>query len=369
MDPSIGFDDLEFSQQTIRTVVVKCHEDSIEVTVRADLFGLGLPVEPKHLSLGPADDQQDSCRVAVSEGGLHAIRAPLNGCGTKVMLTEDAVVYTNVLLYNPVPLSRDAVYMEGASIPVRCEYGRRYSVSSSALRPTWSSLTATQATHLDLDFHLRLKTGDWSRERQSSVYYLGDMVNMEASVDVGNHLPLSLYADRCVATLAPDVNTLPRYSFIDHNGCFIDSQLSGFGSRFLPRVRDEVLQIQFQPFLFHQDVRNNIYITCYLVAVPISKKDPVKKACSYIDGRWRSVDDDDSICESCGRQEETSHTIGAKPAAHHTDQRGTLTRRSLDTRWELHEMMTTLGPLVFLPLTSWKTWKPHVAQLENKRIK
>ena len=58
---------------------------------------------------------------------------------------------------------------------------------------------------------------DWSSERTSSVYFLGDVVNMEASVD-HHHLPLRLYADRCVATLTPDMDSDPRYAFIDHQG-------------------------------------------------------------------------------------------------------------------------------------------------------
>lgn len=128
---------------------------------------------------------------------------------------------------------------------------RRYAVSSGALRPTWSPPTSIRSTLLHLDFHLRLMTseavsvwhglcldlvmvpsqrcsfhrcdvsccssGDWSSERESSVYVLGETVNIEASVD-HHHLPLRLYADSCVATLTPDVNSYPRYPFIDHQG-------------------------------------------------------------------------------------------------------------------------------------------------------
>lgn len=62
-----------------------------------------------------------------------------------------------------------------------------------------------------------LSSDDWSSERKSSVYFLGEMVNIEASVDHHN-LPLRLYADNCVATLTSDVNSYPRYLFIDHQG-------------------------------------------------------------------------------------------------------------------------------------------------------
>ncbi|KAM4611332.1 zona pellucida sperm-binding protein 3-like isoform 2-T2 [Polymixia lowei] len=176
------------------------------------------------------------------------------------------------------------------------------------------------------------------------------MVNIEASVDVANHLPLSLYVDTCAATLAPDVNSHPRYSFIDQQGCFRDSKLTGSRSSFLPRVQDELLQIQLEPFLFHGDDRHTIYITCHLEAVPISKTDPVKKACSYNNGRWRSVDGDSYVCESCGKDEETS---SAKPAAYQSNHKRALKSQTRKKRNDLHKE-TTLGPFVFLP---WKTLK------------
>lgn len=79
-----------------------------------------------------------------------------------------------------------------------------------------------------------------------------------------------------------------------------------------------------------------IYITCYLEAVPLSKKDPEKKACSFITGRsvsvwedgrswkiyvmqntfgfafrWRSADGDDHACESCDRPGEAAEGSSA----------------------------------------------------------
>ncbi|XP_027144004.1 zona pellucida sperm-binding protein 3 isoform X2 [Larimichthys crocea] len=185
--------------------------------------------------------------------------------------------------------------------------------------------------HLNLDFQLRLMADDWSSERKSSVYFLGETVNIEASVD-HRHLPLRLHVDSCVATLTSDVNSYPRYPFIDHQGCFTDSKLSGSRSRFLPRVQNHLLQIQLQPFLFHHDHRHTIYITCYLEAEPVSRKDPVKRACSFTNGRWRSVDGDDSVCESCSATSIHKRTPRSKTKHRQT---------------ELH-VETRLGPMIFL---------------------
>uniref|UniRef100_A0A3B4ZVQ9 Zona pellucida sperm-binding protein 3 n=1 Tax=Stegastes partitus TaxID=144197 RepID=A0A3B4ZVQ9_9TELE len=304
--------------------VLKCHEDSIEVVMRAQLFDPGLPAEPMRLRLGPARDVQDRCIARVSGNGEYIIRAPLAECGNKVMV-ESAVLYSNLLLYYPPP-SSPGVQVEGAAISVQCEYKRRYTVSSSALRPTWSPFTFVQSAHLDLDFHLRLMTDDWNSERPSSVYFLGDTVNIEASVD-HRHLPLRLFVSSCVATLTSDLiktTSFEHTAAINLPGscvpfylsapcrCFTDSQLSGSNSRFLPRVHNNLLQIQLEPFLFHQDPRHTMYITCYLEAEP--KNNPVKKACSFISDRsvWRSVDGNDQACESCDdavSSTESSHKV------------------------------------------------------------
>ncbi|XP_075968558.1 zona pellucida sperm-binding protein 3-like isoform X2 [Anarhichas minor] len=321
----------------VKTFVLKCHEDSMEVVIKADLFDPGRPVEPTHLRLGPFSAVRDHCTARVSGNGEYIIRAPLTECGSKVTFTQSAVLYNNLLLYSPPPASPGGMLRaEGAAVPVQCGYARRYTVS----KPTWSPPISIQSTHLDLDFHLRLMTNDWSSERKSSLYFLGDVVNMEASVD-HHHLPLRLYADSCVATLTPDVNSYPRYPFIDHHGCFTDSQLDGSSSRFLPRVQGEVLHIRLEPFLFHQDHRHTIYVTCYLEAEPSSNKHPVKKACWFMRGRWRSVDGDDGVCGSCSRVE-TNDISGAK-----SNHKRVLMITTKPRQTELHR--TNLGPMIFLP--------------------
>uniref|UniRef100_UPI0037E98FF8 zona pellucida sperm-binding protein 3-like n=1 Tax=Semicossyphus pulcher TaxID=241346 RepID=UPI0037E98FF8 len=312
-----------------KTFVLKCLEDSIEVVMKANLLDPGLPVEPAHLTLGPVDAAtQHFCRATASESGDYVIRAPLTDCGGEVTFTQSALLYNNLLLYSP-PTS--GALQVGAAVPVQCEYGRRYSVSSGALKPTWSPLIS-KSERLHLEFHLRLMTDDWSGERTSPVYFLGETVNIEASVD--HHLPLRLYVNGCVATLTSNVNSDPSYPFIDHQGCFTDSQLHGSGSRFLPRLEDKLLHIQLQPFLFHQDHRLTIYITCNLEAEPISVKDPVKKNCSFINGRWRSVDGDDGVCESCGSSSKSNH-------------RRALRSRTQHRQTEL-QRVTGLGPVIFL---------------------
>ncbi|KAM9718057.1 zona pellucida sperm-binding protein 3-like [Menidia menidia] len=311
---------------------VRCHRDGVEVKIQAHLMEDGPPGGPGRWRLGPPGGAPDACVARATPTGEYTIRARLDECGSRVMFTEDAVLYHNLLLFFPPSPDGDGGLQMGAAVPLLCEYDRRYRVSSGPLRPTWTPLVSVQSAQLPLGFRIRLMTDDWSKERRSAVYLMGETVHMEASVDPDHRPPLRLYAGGCVATLSPDVDSHPRYPFIDHQGCFTDSRLSGSGSRFLPRVRDHLLQIQLEPFLFHQDHRRTIYVTCHLEAAPASQTDHQKKACSFINGSWTSADGDHDVCQSCG---------DSNPE---TGQR----RKREPTRKELH-WQSTLGPILLLP--------------------
>ncbi|XP_024143985.1 zona pellucida sperm-binding protein 3 [Oryzias melastigma] len=304
---------------------VRCEEDSMEVVVRAppNEFGFFEESAPPRLGLSGA---RDHCAARPSASGDYVIRVPLSACGSSLTFTKSAVLFSNLLL---LPLPSSIWDVKEAAIPVLCQYKRKYTVSSGELRPTWTPHISVQSAYLQLDFRLRLMTSDWSSEKKFPVYFTGETVHMEASVD--HYRPsLRLYVGSCVATLTPDVNSHPRYPFIDHRGCFVDSLLSGSRSRFLPRVQDQLLHIQLQPFLFHEDHRHNMYITCYLEASVVSEEEPENRACSFISGRWRSVDGDDDACESCSSTAEYGHK-----------------RAQRSQRGHAHE--TTVGPIVFLP--------------------
>ncbi|XP_078387182.1 zona pellucida sperm-binding protein 3-like [Cetorhinus maximus] len=125
-------------------------------------------------------------------------------------------------------------------------YFRKGNVSSDPIKPTWIPFSSTKSGEGNLSFSLRLMKGDWLTERTSTVYYLGELIHIEASVSMTNHMPLKLYIDRCVATLSPDKDSTPRYSFIDHNGCLLDSKAEDSFSTFvLPRDEQELDKLRF----------------------------------------------------------------------------------------------------------------------------
>lgn len=97
-------------------------------------------------------------------------------------MTEDSLVYTNLLMYSPVASPDGLIRMEEAVIPIECHYKRsvyfffflkfhgqyltlnnvlflrKYSLSSSSLTPTWIPFMSTQAAVETLDFDLRVMT-------------------------------------------------------------------------------------------------------------------------------------------------------------------------------------------------------------------
>nr|XP_033465071.1 uncharacterized protein LOC117245696 [Epinephelus lanceolatus] len=112
----------------LKTFAVKCHEDSMEVVVKAYLFDPGRPVEPTHLRLGPVRAAGDHCTAKESGNGELVIRAALTECGSRVMFTRSSVLYNNFLLYSPPPppppSPGDVMQAVAAAVPVQCEYDR-----------------------------------------------------------------------------------------------------------------------------------------------------------------------------------------------------------------------------------------------------
>lgn len=71
----------------VKTFVVKCDGDSVEVVMKAYLLDPSLPVEPEHLRLGPVSAGRRHCTAKVSGNGEYIIRAPLTDCGSEVMVS------------------------------------------------------------------------------------------------------------------------------------------------------------------------------------------------------------------------------------------------------------------------------------------
>uniref|UniRef100_A0A8C2WI36 Zona pellucida sperm-binding protein 3 n=1 Tax=Cyclopterus lumpus TaxID=8103 RepID=A0A8C2WI36_CYCLU len=265
-------------QEQENTVRVTCHPDSLEIIIKADMFGVGAPVNGIELRLGV---------------DFKCIYSP--------QMTEDSLVYTNLLVYSPVASPDGVVRMDEAVIPIECHYERSYSLSSSSLIPTWIPFMSTQASLMYFCFC----ADDWLYQRSSNVFYLGEPIGIEASVSVGHHPGLRVFVSSCVATLYPDVSSEPRYVFVE-NGCLVDSELPGSRSHFLSRTQDDKLHLTIDAFKFYNEDRGELYITCHLNAVLANDAEAPNKACSFVNGRWRSADGNDYLCGYCQSRKPSS---------------------------------------------------------------
>ncbi|XP_056274005.1 zona pellucida sperm-binding protein 3-like [Pseudoliparis swirei] len=333
-------------QEQVNTVRVTCHPHSLEIIIQADMFEVGAPVNGDELRLGL--EHNDHCRATIFSGDEYRILVKLVDCGTKQKMTEDALVYTNLLVYSPVASPDGVVRMDEAVIPIECHYERKYSMSSSSLMPTWISFMSKQAAEETLEFDLSIMTNDWLQRRGSNVFYLGEPIGIEASVRVGHHTGLRVFVSSCVATLSPDVSSEPRYVFVE-NGCLVDSELPGSRSSFLSRTQYDKLHLTIDAFKFHnEDRRSELYITCHLNAVPVNDAEAPNKACSFVNGRWRSADGNDYLCGSCQSHDKPSSPgkFGSRGFEKPQEPEPFWSGQETNTVWE---KAARVGPMIVLP--------------------
>uniref|UniRef100_A0A672NW30 Zona pellucida sperm-binding protein 3 n=1 Tax=Sinocyclocheilus grahami TaxID=75366 RepID=A0A672NW30_SINGR len=280
---------------TPSSVAVQCGENRVLVEVKKDLFSNGQLIQPSGLSMGgcPVFGEDSASRVLIFE-------YELQDCNSVLMMTEDELVYTFALTYTPeafagTPITR----ADRAVVGIQCHYQRFYNVSSDALRPTWVPYASTEFGVEVLMFSLKLMMDDWSYQRPSNLYFLGDVINIEASVKVYNHVPLRVFVDSCVATQVPDVNAHPRYSFIENHGCFVDAKATASSSRFMPRTQEDQIRFQLESFMFQGGYSPSIYITCIVKATLASApSDALRKSCSFSNG-WFAADGNHQACGCC----------------------------------------------------------------------
>ncbi|KAG2460078.1 ZP3 protein, partial [Polypterus senegalus] len=195
-----------------QTVTAQCTDREVIVTISPDLLGIQKPVQPSDLSMG-------GCGVTSPAGAPpFVIEAPLQGCGSTVEMLGALIVYTFTLDYNPSPIDGlPIVRTNPAVVQIECQYNRLHNVSSNALNPTWVPYTSTISAEDILGFSLVIMSSDWSGPSPSNTFFLGDLINLQASVDNTNHEPLRVFVDSCVATPGSNASA-PAYTFIGNNG-------------------------------------------------------------------------------------------------------------------------------------------------------
>ncbi|XP_075132083.1 zona pellucida sperm-binding protein 3-like [Leptodactylus fuscus] len=278
-------------------ISLQCAEDSMVVTVNRNFYGNGKLVKPSDLTLG-------TCQLTAVEPSRVVFENGLHDCGSTLAMTPDWLVYLIYLHYNPtspsnVPITR----FNPAVVPIQCYYPRHGNVSSNPIKPTWVPYFTTVTSEERLSFSLRLMTADWSAPSSSMVFQLGDIIYIEATLDIQNHDPMMLFVDTCKATITPDMTSTPSYDIISNNGCLMDGIQEDSSSAFeMPRPQPNILRFKVDAFIFTDSSTPLIFITCSLRAAAINQTpDPMNKACSYnkATGSWSPVEGPSGICQCC----------------------------------------------------------------------
>ncbi|MEE6519798.1 hypothetical protein FKM82_017534 [Ascaphus truei] len=338
----------QLSQQ--KPIRVRCEESTLVVNVLRDLFRTGRLVKDSDMTLGPQlcpPSSQSTAAMLVFQAGLHE-------CGNSLQMTPDWLIYSTNVTYNPTPSQNSPVIRtNSAVVSIQCYYPRHGNVSSKAINPTWVPFSSTISVEERLSFSLHLMSGDWSSRRTSTVFQLGDVVNIEAAIETGNHEPMTIFVDSCVATLSPDINSNPRYEIIALNGCLLDGKLEDSFSAFRsPRPQPDRLQFMVDAFRFTGTDLSMIYITCNLrVAAPTQAPGPMNKACSFSKTRntWLPVEGPIGICSCCDTGSCGSLGGQSRRIVHNPSHRGFGKREAaLGPHSEQEHGLATLGPLLVI---------------------
>ncbi|CAH7256294.1 zona pellucida sperm-binding protein 3 [Phodopus roborovskii] len=327
------------------SVEVDCLEAEFLVTVSRDLFGTGKLIQPGDLTLG-----SESCQPLVSvDTDVVRFKAQLHECSNRVQVTEDALVYSTLLLHEPRPVRGLSILRTNrAEVPIECRYPRQGNVSSHAIRPTWIPFSTTVSSEETMAFSLRLMEENWNTEKLSPTFHLGEVAYLQAEVQTGSHLPLQLFVDHCVATPSPDQTASPYHVIVDFHGCLVDGLSESFSAFQAPRPRPETLQFTVDVFHFANYSRNMVYITCHLKVTPANQiPDELNKACSFnrTSKSWLPVEGDADICDCCNKGNCGSSSY-AKHQAHEVSQWPKPASRN--RRHVRDEADVTVGPLIFL---------------------
>ncbi|NXK24957.1 ZP3 protein, partial [Arenaria interpres] len=86
-----------------------------------------------------------------------------------------------------------------------------------AIQPTWVPFGSTFTHRRRLRFALDAYDSSWSSRLPQPTYSLGELINLQASVDADPRLPLRVFVDQCVASPSAVAPRL-RYEVIAEDG-------------------------------------------------------------------------------------------------------------------------------------------------------
>uniref|UniRef100_A0A8C6Y661 Zona pellucida sperm-binding protein 3 n=1 Tax=Naja naja TaxID=35670 RepID=A0A8C6Y661_NAJNA len=243
-------------------IAVQCGEDEMMIQVHRDLFQTGHFIQAKDLSIGP-----QSCHYFIvnESATLIVFKVELHECiqNLQVILHNiDTECWADVFMLS---------YLFNAEkFPVTCHYSWKNDASSNAIQTTGVLFTSAMSEKGKQYFPLRLMTDDWQAGKNSAIYLLDDDLLVQADIRKGDHLPLHLFINTCMA-ISKAFGDTALQNYHDVGPSFI-----------IPRTWLETLQFTIPASQIARE-ENCIYIACHLkVTAAAQEADFLNKACFMI---------------------------------------------------------------------------------------
>uniref|UniRef100_A0A8C7E5E9 Zona pellucida sperm-binding protein 3 n=1 Tax=Naja naja TaxID=35670 RepID=A0A8C7E5E9_NAJNA len=284
-------------------IAVQCGEDEMMIQVHRDLFQTGHFIQAKDLSIGP-----QSCHYFIvnESATLIVFKVELHECIQNLQVL-DLMLYNVSLYYKP--MSNLTTVKSAEKFPVTCHYSWKNDASSNAIQTTGVLFTSAMSEKGKQYFPLRLMTDDWQAGKNSAIYLLDDDLLVQADIRKGDHLPLHLFINTCMAISKLFLKnslychtSLTTYLFSGFK-CITERNYHDVGPSFIiPRTWLETLQFTIPASQIARE-ENCIYIACHLkVTAAAQEADFLNKACLFNRERnhnWLPIEGSMEICNCC----------------------------------------------------------------------
>ncbi|XP_072269863.1 zona pellucida sperm-binding protein 3-like [Pyxicephalus adspersus] len=272
-----------------KSVFFQCNDTYVSVSVKVDPLDTNRKLNPASLTLG-------KCPVSSTTAlfGYFVFEYPYKACGFNRMAIGDYTEFFVNLVYMPTQIAPNQ-YSQPFVEPILCLVKR--SMTPSVLTTT---VIVPVSGNSSLNFGVRLMNDDFSGGRlDSKEFSLGSPINLELSVNLGNHMPLKLLVDEGVVTPTKDITTTQKYYLINNHGCFIDGKVAH--SMFVEQNQLNIIWLTF-PAMKFVNTGDTIYITFKLVVWDPKEVTELRKACSFFrdTNRWELLgDSSNTVCTCC----------------------------------------------------------------------
>ncbi|XP_070690997.1 zona pellucida sperm-binding protein 3d.2 [Pempheris klunzingeri] len=274
---------LRASGVSVRT---SCRRNKMLVEVQRSILGAGEP-QPR-LQLG-------ACRASKSTRDYIYFEYDIGMCGTKSTISNNQVVYSNILHYDPPRVQGPIRRAVPFALPVTCYYNRyQYSykigyIPKMRMRKVFKPLNRAKVI-------LTPRNAQWERLSPSDHYVLGKPMYFQAEAPSMSR-DKRLYLHSCYVTPETSHASTPQFPVVKNFGCMVESKHKH--SRFLP-YKNNAVRFSVDAFLFRGITGRQLNMHCTM-SVGSSVPTPTTKSCNYDAKarRWVELYGEDSVCTCC----------------------------------------------------------------------